>query len=70
MFKQVLAATIIAVLPPIVCFFLTARIRLEDVQNMVDGKDLSGKDTAVTEELRGNGAVNGNGEEHDLPVRI
>ena len=51
MFKQVLAATIVAVLPPIACFFLTKRIRLEDVQNLADGRDLAGKTTEVSKEL-------------------
>lgn len=42
MYKQVLAATIVAIIPPIVCFFMTKRIRLEDVQNLEDMKDLAG----------------------------
>lgn len=43
MFKQVLAATIVAILPPIVCLFMTKNVRLGDVQNLADNTDLSGK---------------------------
>jgi hypothetical protein len=51
MFKQVLAATIVAILPPIACLLLTKRIKLEDVQNLADGRDLAGKPTEVSREL-------------------
>jgi hypothetical protein len=51
MFKQVLAATIVAIVPPLVCLFLTKRIRLEDVQNLADGRDLAGKKTEVSQQL-------------------
>jgi hypothetical protein len=51
MFKQVLAATIIAIVPPLVCLFMTKRIRLEDVQNLADGRDLAGKRTEISDAL-------------------
>jgi len=51
MFKQVLAATIVAIVPPLVCLFLTKRVRLEDVQNLADGRDLAGKKTEVSQQL-------------------
>jgi hypothetical protein len=40
-----IVATVIAVLPPIFCFFLTADYKLTDTQNAYDGKDLTGKPT-------------------------
>lgn len=45
MFRQVLAATCVAVLPPLFCLWLIKPVRLEDVQNVRDGKDLAGKPT-------------------------
>lgn len=49
MFRQVLAATCVAIFPPIFCFFLTKPIRLEDVQNLKDGKDVAGNKTGITD---------------------
>lgn len=45
MFKQVIFATMVALVPPVLCYYLTRRDRLEDVQNLVDHHDLAGHPT-------------------------
>ncbi|KAJ9122246.1 hypothetical protein QFC22_001666 [Naganishia vaughanmartiniae] len=51
MFIQVLSAVVVAILPPIVCYYMIQPIRLEDVQNMRDGKSLTGRQTKVSQRL-------------------
>lgn len=53
MFIQVLSAVVVAILPPIVCYYMIQPIRLEDVQNMRDGKSLTGRQTKVSQRLGG-----------------
>ncbi|WRT64021.1 uncharacterized protein IL334_000948 [Kwoniella shivajii] len=45
MFKLVLGALIVAILPPIFCVIFTKDIKLTRAQNAVDAKDLSGEPT-------------------------
>lgn len=51
MFIQVLSAVCVALIPPIICYFMISPIRLEDVQNMRDGKSLTGRHTRVSQRL-------------------
>jgi hypothetical protein len=53
MFKQLVVATIAALLPPIFCHFLIRRDRLEDVQNLVDRRDLAGNRTDEESDISG-----------------
>jgi hypothetical protein len=60
MFIQVLSAVCVALIPPIICYFMIQPIRLEDVQNMRDGKSLTGRHTRVSQAVTG-----GDGEEDE-----
>lgn len=51
MFIQVLSAVCVALFPPIICYFMIQPIRLEDVQNIRDGKSLTGRHTRVSQRL-------------------
>lgn len=51
MFIQVLSAVCVALLPPIICYFMIQPIRLEDVQNIRDGKSLTGRHTRLSQHL-------------------
>ena len=50
MFRQLVVATAVAVLPPIICYYLTKQDRLEDVQNLADRRDLAGNRTDESED--------------------
>lgn len=43
MYKLVLGAVVVALIPPVVCMVWTANVRLGRGQNALDGKDLSGR---------------------------
>jgi hypothetical protein len=51
MFIQVLSAVCVALFPPIICYFMIQPIRLEDVQNIRDGKSLTGRHTRLSQHL-------------------
>ncbi|KAJ9093910.1 hypothetical protein QFC19_008142 [Naganishia cerealis] len=57
MFIQVLSAVFVALLPPVICYYMIQPIRLEDVQNMRDGKSLTGRQTKVSQRLGGGAQV-------------
>jgi hypothetical protein len=50
MFRQLVVATSVAMLPPFICYYLTKRDRLEDVQNLADRRDLAGNRTDESED--------------------
>jgi hypothetical protein len=50
MFRQLVVATAVAMLPPIICYYLTKQDRLEDVQNLADRRDLAGNRTDESED--------------------
>ncbi len=51
MYRLVLGAVIVAVFPPIFCYFFTKDIKLTRAQNALDGKDLAGRPTGEPSEL-------------------
>ena len=51
MFIQVLSAVCVALLPPIICYYTIQPVRLEDVQNIRDGKSLTGRHTRHSQHL-------------------
>ncbi|WWD18029.1 hypothetical protein CI109_102476 [Kwoniella shandongensis] len=56
MFRLVLGAVIVAILPPIFCLLFTKDIRLTRAQNAVDAKDLAGRPTGEPREHAEEGA--------------